>query len=57
MIRKRQESLPRILTTFPGVQLIIDDDVIIQEAKFCCRFTIRGTHKDELMGILPQINM
>jgi predicted ester cyclase len=40
-------------TNFPGVQLIIDDDVITQEAKFCCMFTIRGTHKDELMGILP----
>lgn len=45
-----KEGYDRTLKALPDIQLT-DDDVIAEDDKVVVRWTIRGTHKGELMGI------
>lgn len=47
-----QQAISTYLTAFPDLQMTIED-LIAEGDEVAARFTIRGTHTGELMGIPP----
>ncbi len=47
-----KQMQPKLFTTFPDIRLTIED-MVAEGDKLAYRYTLRGTHKGDFMGIAP----